>query len=193
MPEFKDVTEVIGAGNLSCSVWMAAVGTAFPANMSAAFSSNTAWDNLGFLKNPPNPARAISRSDLEVWNADEPLASILDSDVSTVVLNPTQCNRLVFELYFGKLVYSTITGGVHIEPDPAGGSVEKAFCLELVDGIVGGKVLRVGWRRCVVSETGAFNMDKADSVSFEMTLKRLVPAGGSTFFIDTNIAGLISV
>lgn len=188
----SDSTEVIGAGNANCHVWLADVGTDFPAAMTDAFADTAGWDDVGFLKSPPSPTRAVSRTDLEVWNADEPLASLLNSDVSTITLNPTQSNRLTFELYFGKLTYDAISGGVHIEPDPAGGDVEKAFCLELVDGIVGGKVLRIGWRRTVVSEVGNLNMDKADAVNYEMTLKRLVPADGSTFFIDSNISALVS-
>lgn len=191
MSGLKDSTEVISAGP-SCSIWLATVGTAYPATMAAQFASTAGWQNVGYLKVPPAWARAKNTTDLEVWNAAEPLATLLNSDVSTITLNPVQTNRLTFELYFGPLVYSALTGGIHIEPDPSGAGTEKALCVELIDGIVGGKVLRVGWRRATVGDVGNFNMDKADAVNYEMTLKRLVPASGSTYFIDSNILGLVS-
>lgn len=184
----KDSSQVISAGNAQCTVWLSPVGTAFPATMAAAFASP--WVDAGYLKVPPSLARAKDTTDLEVWNADEPLASILNSDVSTVTLALTQINRLTLGLYFGKLTYSAITGGIHAVP--AGGDDEFAFCLELIDGIVGGKVIRTGWRRTQASEAGNFNMDKADAVNLEVTLKRLVPASGTSFFIDTNMDGVVT-
>lgn len=188
----NDPTQAIAAGNANCRIWLADVGTAFPADLGEAFVGTAGWTDIGGLKTPPAPSRAVDKTDIELWNADEPIASVTNSDVSTITLNPVECNRTTFELYFGQLTFDAITGGVHIEPDTSGGDVEKAFCLELVDGIVGGKVLRIGWRRCIVSEVGAMNMDKADVVNFEITLKRLVPADGTTFFIDANLSALVS-
>jgi hypothetical protein len=188
-----DPTQVIAAGNSNCRVWLADVGTAFPATMAAAFASTTGWADLGLLKTAPSFNRATDKTPIEMWNATEAIANILSTETNDVTLNPAQVSPLTLELYFGKLVYSAITGGVHIEPDPAGGEVEKAFCLEVVDGIVGGKVFRVGWRRASVSEVGNINMEKADALNFEMTMTRLLPASGSSFFLDSNIDVLVDV
>lgn len=187
----KTSTEAISAGP-SCSIWLAPVDTPYPAGMDDAFADTAGWIDIGYLKLPPSFSRTQSRTPLEVWNSLEPLANILDSEENTVTLTPVQTNRSTLELYFGELDYTTITGGVHITPQTDAGDVTRAFCLEIIDSIFGGNVLRIGWPRAQVSEPGNLNMEKADVLNYELTMKRLQPDTGPTFFLDSNVATLVS-
>jgi hypothetical protein len=183
----KDATQVNTTGP-QAHLWIAAVGATEPATWDAAFDTGT-WTDLGYLKDPPSVDRSVSSNDIEMWNALEPVASVVTSDVSTVGLVLGQTNRNVLELYFGPLTYTTEGTGVSITPNAAAGAIEKAICLELVDGT---KVLRVYWRRCNISDRGAWNMDKGDAITYEVTLKRLVPASGDPYRFQTNMTALVT-
>lgn len=182
----KDSTQVATAGP-NTNLWLAPVGTTIPATFATAMTS---WTNIGYLKDPPSIDRTLTKTEINAWNASEPLRTLLESDVSTVTLNLMQENPDVFTLYFGPLIYTAEgSGGVSIEPNPLGADVERALCLELIDGA---NILRIFWRRCSVDSVGALSMDKADAISFEVTLKRLVPASGTAYKIQTNVAVLVA-
>lgn len=181
----KDATGVLTAGP-DTNLWLAPVGTAIPATWNAAFSGT--WTNLGYLKDPPTTDRAKSNQDLIPWNGLEPVRTFAESDVTSMTLNILQTNRETFTLYFGRLTFTTEGTGVSIEPD-AVGDVERALCLELIDGST---VLRIFWRRAAVDTVGNISMDKADGISYEVTLKRLIPASGETYKIQTNLLSLVS-
>lgn len=180
----KDPTQVLTAG-ADTKLWLATVGTTIPANIATAL---TGWDDMGYLKDPPSIDRTLTKNELSAWNASEPIRTLLESDISSVTLNLMQSNRKTFTLYFGDVSYTTEGTGVSIEPN-TDADVERAMCLELVDG---SNILRIFWRRCVVDSVGALAMDKADAISFELTLKRLVPVSGEAFKIQTNVLGLTS-
>lgn len=182
----KDSTQVLTAGP-STNLWLAPISTAEPAAFGTAFSAS--WTNVGYLKDPPSWDRSVDKNELFVWNALEALRTFDNTETNEVTLNFVQTNRAVFELYFGALTYVTETGGIRIEPNPVGAVVEKSLCLELIDG---SNILRVYWRRAAVSNVGNFNMDKADAISYELTMKRLIPATGQSFSIQTNVSGLVT-
>lgn len=181
----KDATGVLTAGP-DTNLWLAPVGTALPATWDAAFSAS--WTNLGYLKDPPSTDRVLSKQELIPWNGLEPVRTFAESDISTMTLNILQTNREAFTLYFGRLVFTAEGTGVSIEPDTEG-DVERALCLELLDGA---NVLRMFWRRCVVDSVGGISMEKADGLSYEVTVKRLLPASGETYKIQTNVLSLVS-
>jgi hypothetical protein len=182
----KDATEVLSTGP-QAHFWVADVGTTEPATWDAAFGAG--WVDIGYLKDPPSVSRSVTNNDIDMWNAKEPVRSIITADVSSVQINMAQTDPAVFELYFGALVYSTEGSGVSIEPDPNGANVEKAICMELIDGT---NVMRVFWRRTEVSDFGDLSLDSGDAMSYTCTLKRLLPASGQPYRIQTNVASLVA-
>lgn len=182
----KDATEVQSTGP-QAHVWVADVGTTEPATWDAVMPAG--WDDLGYLVDPPSVSRAITSSDITMWNAKEPVRSVTTDDTSSVVLNMAQTNPVVFELYFGALIYAVEGSGVSIEPDPSGATVEKALCMELIDGT---DVLRVFWRRNEVSDFGDMSMDSGGALSYSCTLKRLLPASGQPYRFQTNVPALVA-
>lgn len=183
----KDTTQVKTAGP-NTRLLLAPVGATEPATIDADFGG--AWDDMGFLSDPPAFARNRSTTDVEAWNAADPIRTLTQSDISTVELKLMQTNQEVLALYFGPLTFTTEGGGVSIEPDTAAADIEKAICLELVDGA---DKLRVFWRRCDVSTTGDWSMDKAAAIIYDVTLQRLAPAGATKAFrFQTNVASLVS-
>jgi hypothetical protein len=181
----KDATGVLTAGP-DTNLWLAPIGSVIPATVTTAFAGT--WTNLGYLKDPPSIDRALTKTELLAWNAEEPLRTLLATDISSISLNIYQTNRETFTLYFGRLVFTTEGTGVSIEPDVSG-DVERALCLELLDGA---NILRIFWRRCVVDSVGGISMDKADGISYNVTLKRLVPSSGENYKIQTNVLALVS-
>lgn len=181
----KDSTEALTAGP-NTKLWIAPVGTAEPANSGAAFTGS--WVDMGYLSDPPAMSPNTTNTDMEAWNAEDPLRTFT-STINTVELKLFQSNRATFELYFGPLTYTAEAPGVSIEPNPAAAAAEKIMCLELVDGA---NVLRIYWRRCTVSDIADLSMDKDAGIIYDVTLKRLTPASGSAFRIQTNVVGLVS-
>lgn len=183
----KDTTQVKTAGP-NTRLLLADVGTAEPATIAADFGGS--WDDMGYLSDPPAFARDRGTTDVEAWNALDPLRTLTDHDISTVELKLMQTNQEVLELYFGPLIFTTEGGGISIEPDTSADDIEKAMCLELVDGA---DKLRVYWRRCDIGTTGDWSMDKAAAITYDVTLKRLTPAGATKpFRFQTNVASLVS-
>jgi hypothetical protein len=182
----KDSTEVKTAGP-NTRLWLADAGATEPADYSVDFSDE--WDDMGFLSDPPAPTPNDSQTDIEAWNADDPVRSLLTTTWS-VDLKLMQSNKATFELYFGPLTFTTEGDGVSIEPDDTGALADKVICLELVDGA---DVLRIYWRRTTVTQHGAISMDKAAAIIYEVTLTRLTPDDDvKSWRIQTNVASLLS-
>lgn len=182
----KDPTAVKTAGP-NTKLWLAPIGSTIPATFSTVFAGT--WTDMGYLKDPPTYGRTRTSQDLIPWNATEAVRSFLESDENIVTINLIQTSRASFELYFGDLTYTTEgTGGISIEPNTSA-DIEKMYCLELIDGT---DIIRMFWRRSVVSDVGALSMDKADAISYEVTLKRLLPASGQPFKIQSNVATLVT-
>lgn len=183
----KDATQTVAAG-LHANFWLAPVGEAPPATFATAFAGN--WFNLGYLDDPPDPNKAVSSNDIIPWNAPEAIRTILDTETNTMVLKSLQANPKTFELYFGPItIVAEGSGGVRITPNLAADQPEKIICLEVLDGT---KVFRIFWARCVVSDVGSMAMPRDGVMSFELTLKRLVPVSGSSWFHQTNLAALVA-
>lgn len=183
----KSSTEALTAGP-NTRLLMADVGADEPADIDADFDDS--WDDMGYLQDPPSFARDKSSTPAEVWNAADPLRNLTESDISSVELKLVQANQRTLTLYFGPLTFTPEGSGVSIEPDTDAPDVERAMCLELVDGA---NKLRVYWRRNNVSTTGDWSMDKAALISWDVTLERLAPDGDvKPFRLQTNVASLIS-
>lgn len=182
----KDTTEVLTPGP-NTRLWLAPVGSEEPADFITDFGDD--WTDMGYLSDPPAPTPNDSSTDIDAWNSDDPLRTLLTT-VWSVDLKLQQSNRATFELYFGPLIYTPEGDGISIEPDPNANSDDKVMCLELVDGA---NVLRIYWRRCTIDQHGALSMDKSAAITYDVTLKRLAaPTGLQPFRIQTNAAGLLS-
>lgn len=182
----KDTTDVLTAGP-NTAFWLAPVGTAEPDDFSVAFSDE--WTNMGYLSDPPSPTPSDTSTDIDSWNAGDPLRTLLTT-VWSIDMKLQQSNRATFEMYFGPLIYTPEGDGVSIEPNPAADTAEKVMCLELIDGT---NVLRVYWRRCTLDQRGALAMEKNNAITYDVTLKRLAaPVGVQPFRFQTNVVGLVS-
>lgn len=160
-----------------------------PADAETALDST--WRSLGLLSDPPDFSRDTSSKDVPAWNSDDPVKSLLESDISKVTLSLMQFNEDTFELYFGKGTWQTAVNNSR-RWTPASGSVEVAVALVLTDGAA---MFRRIWANASVSEVGTFATDKADAVKMEVTLTRLAPPSG-TAIVDgglTPVAEVIDV
>ena len=178
----KDATQVRSA-DCNAKLLLAPVGTARPVGPTTAFSA--AWIDMGYLIDPPDYKRELKTNDIEAWNACDPLRSLVESDVASLSLVLAQTNQANWEAYFGLGAWAAVTGGREFTPTT--GAVEKAMALEITDAT---NVLRIGWFRATVSDIGKLSMDKAKELSYELTLKRLAPATGVSWWAQSNIAGL---
>lgn len=183
----KDATQVRSTGP-QAHVWVADVGETEPATWDAPFAGS--WVDLGYLVDPPSTTRAVDSSDIDMWNALEPVRSIITADTSSVDIHMGQTSPAVFELYFGALIYTIEGTGARIAPNPAGAAIQKALCFELVDGT---NVLRIYWRRTEVSDFGDMTLDKGSAMSYACTLKRLLPASGDAWAMQTNFPSLVAI
>lgn len=177
----KDANSVVIPDALS-NLYLAPVGTAFPADASTAPA--VAWVNAGYLKDPPDQSRDITTNDVTMWNSDDPIATRVTEDVTELTIVFGQTTELTVPMYLGDGTWS-VPSGVNARFIPAAGSTfpEKAVMVEITDGV---KVVRFQWARMGVTKVDKLTMDKADAMTYAVTLKKLKPASGNSFVFDAN-------
>lgn len=151
----------------NCEFYFAPEGTPLPTTATATL--NGAFESAGYLEDPPSFALDRPTSDITAWNADDPIRTLIEGENLEITIKLQQTSALAVELYWGLGEWAAAGDGAIWTPTT--GSVVKAGVLHLTDGE---NVFRFAAGRFGVSSVGNLNLARAQAVSYEVTLKRLV-------------------
>lgn len=176
MPQNATETVIAGSGN----PYIAPVGTAFPTNFAAPAGT---WIDLGFLTEDGitvTPSQAVAN--IMAWQAQLPVRTSITSRGLSVGMTFLQWNETIFPLAVGG---GTVTGaGPYVFTPPTSGTVdERAMFIHYVDGT---KQYRLRLPRVMVTDLGAFNLNKANAAGLGVAFTVLQPATGTPYDLVTD-------
>lgn len=178
----KDSTQVLSA-DADCELYLAAAETTLPSTATAALA--VGFSSIGYLQDPPDFSVDRPTKDIEAWNSDDPIRTLIEKSNLEVTLKAQQTNNLSHELYWGLGTWVD-DGGTGAVWTPSSGDVIKAMVLEITDGA---RQVRYAFSRVSVSKVGKLNLARAEAVSYEITLKRLT---GTWKILDSEVpAGVV--
>lgn len=161
----KDSTQVLSP-DANCEILFGPEGTALPTSAGATL---TGFESAGYLEDPPDFAPDRPTKDIEAWNADDPIRTLIEKSNLEVTLKFQQTNAISHDFYWGDGTWTSDGSGGAVWT-PTSGDVVKAGILSLTDG---DKVLLIAMSRLSVSKVGKMNLERAAAISYEVTLKRL--------------------
>lgn len=152
----------------NCEFFFAPEGTEMPT--AATEELNAAFGSAGYLEDPPDFTLDKPTSDITAWNADDPIRTLIERENLEITIKLQQTSALAVELFWGLGEWASdgVEGAIWT---PTSGQVVKAGVLHLTDGT---DVFRFAAGRFGVSKVGKMNLTRAQAVSYEVTLKRLV-------------------
>ncbi len=170
--------------NATGSVYVAPVGTAFPANISAAVSPLAGWVELGFLtEEGPRLSFGRETTDLKAWQSADPVRVLTTDRPKTIAFDLMQHNRHTLTLALGG---GTITGTAPnyvFTPADDSETYQRALIVEMIDG-------EFTYRYCFskVEQDGAveFSAVRTNSTNFAMSMKVLAPDSGTSYIIQSD-------
>jgi hypothetical protein len=169
---------VPGTGEL----YVAAVGTAAPADATAALAAP--WKGLGYTQDDgATLSRSLDREPVTAWQSITPLRYIYNGAELTVAAAMLQSNNEIATLWFGGGNFAeTSVGSGEYKADmptvPEG--VERAVVLEWTDtGPAEDIVNRLFIPRAELRDTGDVQLTRTGPTAFQMTFAALAPNSGS--------------
>lgn len=179
-----DATQVGVA--VSGHLYVAPLGTSFPATTLAAWTSFT---DVGYITvDGPSLAPSFESQDIETWQSQQPLRTIQTSRALDLKANLQQTTGTTLKLAFGGGTVATIGGGDYLYTPPALGETnERAYGLEVLDGT---DITRYLFPRAIVKDVGEIPFKKDEETHLDLTISLLEPASGDFFNIISNRAAM---
>lgn len=170
---------------VSGSLYLAPVGTAFPADVTAAPA--TAWVEMGFLSEEGvTLAPTIGASDIKAWQTLYPVRRIVTERGLDFKFKLMQRNIEAMRLTFGGGTITEVTPNVlfRYTPPSAGATDDRAAIIEIRDGTITDRYLI---DRCTVTEVGDIELKRDGAAMFDLTMSILGdPAGLDPWVMLTN-------
>lgn len=177
-----DADEVLVSGATS-RLYLAPVGSTAPTNHSSA--PDAAFIDIGYVKDPPKIRRDRTTVDIEAWNEDDPIRTVLDKEKNDFTVKLMQVTNEALKLYYRG--GTTATAGTGKKFTPAGTDQERAMVLDVIDG---SNVFRLYVARLQVVSVGELSFPKANTADMEITFRRLAPSSGDAELVFTNLPGV---
>lgn len=169
-----DPTEVqIGTAN-GPGIYLAAAGTALPADTATAFA--TPWSLLGYLSDDgPTVGQSTDKSDITPWQSVVPLRSVITSRQVTLQFVMWQLNGDTIALYFDADPVDAATDGSLTMPIRS--DTPQHLYAIAIDAKDGDRVLRIGFTRASLSAAGDMQIQRGAAIPLDVTLTALDDAG----------------
>lgn len=173
---------VTGTGH----VYVAPVGTPFPANVSVAPSHAAGWRELGYCSEAGARftfGREINN--IMAWQSYDPVRKVVTSVPKSVAFDLQQWNQFTVQLALGGGTVSEPTSGQYLyEPPDESFLDERAL---IVEGVDGDYTYRFCYRKALNESGVEFAFVRSDPVLFPITMGILAADGGAKpFFIQTD-------
>lgn len=180
MSKLGSEVRVFGDGG----IYVAPVGTSFPANIGAAISS-ASFTHLGYL-DPAGPQFSFGREtqDIEVWQSFDPVRTVTTKVPKTLKATLMQMNRHTTLVAFGGGTWAEGSSGQYSYTPPEASEIaEYATIVETIDGDY---TYRWCFARGTLDSATEFAALRTDATKLAVSLKFLAPDSGSTFIIQTD-------
>lgn len=169
-------------------LYVAAVGTTFPASTAAAW---TGFVDLGYLNDPgPMMTPSVATNDIMAWQAFFPVRTVNTGRTMEWKFGLLQTTGTNLKLAFGGGTITSLGGGDYKYDPPAPGTVdERALGLEITDGSI---VQRWLLDRAILSNINDLKADKANSIMYEVAFRALDANSGKPWRVISNDAAFNS-
>ena len=176
-----DEVRVAGTGH----IYVAPVGTALPANISAPVSFAAGWRDLGYATE--DGARfSFGReiNSIMAWQSFDPVRKVVTALPKTVAFDLMQSNQYTWGLGMGGGTFSGSEPNWEYQPPEESYVDERALIIEMSDGDYDYRIL---YPRALNENGVELAFVRSDPVVFPITMGILTPSGGSKpFKIQTN-------
>jgi hypothetical protein len=173
-------------------VYVAPVGTAAPATLSAAWG--TGWVDLGYISDDGlTEGSDQDRNEFYAWGADAPVRTQITRNVTTFNMTFIETKGDVLSVYYatpGSAMTSSGSGATQVLTFVQGQQVApdvRALGIDIVDGA---RTFRFIIPRCEVSDKGDVNYAKEDLIGYELTFTALLASDGT---VMTRMYGQVAV
>lgn len=180
-----DSTQVRVAG--SGSVYLAPLGSTVPTDSTTPWA--TAWKELGYISTGVTYTPSQSTTDINTWQAVEPVRLIVASVTREFTFTLQQTNATNFGLALGGAIITAGTAAGDYTWTLSDPSVihEYAFGFEWVDG-----ANKSRWivERGALTTLTPITMSRTAEVAYNISVRALVPASGNraVYGVGTDIA-----
>ena len=165
------------------TIYVAASGTAGPANIGAAW---TGFTNIGYAdEEGAKLTRAMETNEIKAWQSVSTLRYVITGVNLSVAFSLLQWDKDTLPFYMGGGTVVAQGGGSFKYVVSSSPTIdERAFGLEWTDGAL---IYRLVIGRGMVTETSETNVQRSDAVKLPLTFSAMTPASGSELaYILTN-------
>jgi hypothetical protein len=166
------------------SIYVAPVGTAFPATIDAAIPAG--WTQLGFVtEDGVVPEFGQDTTDVGAWQSGDPVRILLTKKPKKIDFSLLQVNADTMELALGGGDWTEPSAGLFLfEPADESFLDERALILEAFDGDIG---YRICYRKALKDGAVTFPLSRTKASEFKISMRILAADGGAKpFLIQTN-------
>lgn len=169
-------------------LYVAPVGTAFPASTAASWTS---FVDLGYLAEPgPSMTPSIDTSDVMAWQSYFPVRTVATARGMEWKFTLLQTSGTTLKLAFGGGTITSLGGGDYKYDPAAPGTVdERALGLEITDGSIIQRWLN---DRAILSDIGDVSAAKDSNIGYEVTFRSLDSNSGKPWRVISNDAAFNS-
>lgn len=178
----SDEIVVTGTGH----IYVAPVGTAFPANVGVTPSVANGWTELGYASE--EGARFSFGREINSimgWQSFDPLRKVVTAVPKTVSFDLMQWNMYTVQLAFGGGAITEPTSGNYVYTPPAESFLDERALI--IEGTDGASTYRFCFRKALNEEGVDFAFVRSDPVLFPITMGILAADNDAdAYFIQTN-------
>jgi len=183
----KDSAKLLYAGD--GEVYLAAVGTAMPADVATALSATWLAGGLGWMAEGGVTISAdIATTEVRAWQSADPIDERVESRTITIQAGVLQFNQLAYQVLFGG---GTWTGTTLTTFVPSTGSA-PAYWGMVVETIEATKKQRFLFPKVAVTETGELKLDRPEAANAAVTWKALNTTGANTMTVLNDTTALLT-